>query len=175
MASLRGVLDTNVFLSGIAYPPSVPGKILSAWRHGSMDVLLSTYFLAALCRVLPRLAHRHGMSAAEIDDLVDALSIHAEIVEPLQNTEANLRDPDDQPVLAILLAALKMAEASYLITGDKDFAVKADRPQREPAREWRQDIGNHGSVMNPLDALRHQRSSGVAKPPERQADSSPLA
>lgn len=41
MATLRVVLDTNVLLSGIAYPASVPGKIMAAWRHGSVDILLS--------------------------------------------------------------------------------------------------------------------------------------
>jgi len=72
MATLRVVLDTNVLLSGLAYPSSVPGRILAAWRHGSVDVLLSVYILEELRRVLPRLANRHGLSAAEIDDLVDA-------------------------------------------------------------------------------------------------------
>jgi hypothetical protein len=33
--------------------------------------------------VLPRLANRHALSAAEIEDLVDILSIQAEIVVPL--------------------------------------------------------------------------------------------
>ncbi len=55
------------------------------------------------------------------------------------------------------------------------FAVHADRPQREPARDWRRETGNHGSVINPLDALRHQRFSGVAKPPGREVASSPFA
>ena len=70
MATLRVVLDTNVLLSGIAYPASIPGKIISAWRHGSVDVLLSTYILEKLRRVLPRLAHRHGLTLPEIDDLL---------------------------------------------------------------------------------------------------------
>ena len=83
MATLRVVLDTNVLLSGIAYPASVPGKIMAAWRHGSVEVLLSTYILAELRRVLPRLANRHGLTLAEIDDLVDVLSIQAELIEPL--------------------------------------------------------------------------------------------
>jgi putative PIN family toxin of toxin-antitoxin system len=96
VATLRVVLDTNVLLSGIAYPASVPGKILAAWRHGSVDVLLSAYILDELRRVLPRLAHRHGLTSAEIDDLVDALSIQAEVIEPLPDLEPDLRDFDDQ-------------------------------------------------------------------------------
>jgi hypothetical protein len=31
VATLRAVLDTNVLVSGIAYPASVPGKILAAF------------------------------------------------------------------------------------------------------------------------------------------------
>jgi putative PIN family toxin of toxin-antitoxin system len=121
VATLRVVLGTNVLLSGIAYPASVPGKILAAWRHGSVDVLLSSYIVEELRRVLPRLVHRHGLTLAEVDDLVDALSIQAEIIEPLASVEPALRDADDQPVLATLLAALKISGADYLITGDKDL------------------------------------------------------
>ena len=142
MATLRVVLDTNVLLSGIAHPASVPGKILAAWRHGSVDVLLSAYILEELRRVLPRLAHRHGLTAAEIDDLVDALSIQAEVIEPLADVEPSLRDADDQPVLGTLLAALKTSGANYLITGDKDLLALAERhPIVTPAKFWATHAG----------------------------------
>ncbi len=137
MATLRVVLDTNVLLSGIAYLASVPGKILAAWRHGSVDVLLSAFILDELRRVLPRLVQRHGLTAAEIDDLVDALCIQAEVVEPAPGSQPDLRDTDDQPVLWTLLAALKASDADYLITGDKDLLALADRyPIVTPAKFW---------------------------------------
>ena len=136
------MLDTNVLLSGIAYPASVPGKILAAWRHGSVDVLLSSYIVEELRRVLPRLAHRHGLSLAEIDDLVDALSIQAEMIDPLPSIEPDLRDAGDQPVLGTLLAALKISGADYLITGDKDLLALAERhPIVTPARFWATHAG----------------------------------
>ena len=142
MATLRVVLDTNVLLSGIAYPASVPGKIMAAWRHGSVDVLLSAYILDELRRVLPRLTHRHGLTLAEIDDLVDALSIQAEVIEPLPGVEPNLRDVDDQPVLGTLLAALKASYVNYLITGDKDLLAMAERyPIVTPAKFWATHAG----------------------------------
>ncbi|MBS4097954.1 MAG: putative toxin-antitoxin system toxin component, PIN family [Sulfuricella sp.] len=142
MATLRVVLDTNVLLSGIAYPASVPGKILAAWRHGSVDVLLSAYILEELRRVLPRLAHRHGLTAAEIDDLLDVLFIQAEIIEPSPSEEPDLRDLDDQPVLDTLLAALTVSGANYLITGDKDLLALADRyPILTPAKFWSTHAG----------------------------------
>lgn len=137
MATLRVVIDTNVLLSGIAYPVSVPGRILGAWRHGSIDVLLSAYILDELRRVLPRLASRHGLTLAEIDDLVDMLSIQAEIILPLTIRDPDLRDIHDQPVLGTLLAAQKNAGADYLITGDKDLLVLAGRhPIVTPAVFW---------------------------------------
>ena len=76
--TLRVVLDTNVLLSGIAYPGSLPGKIMAAWRHGSIEVLLSSFILEELRRVLPRLRNRHALSDAEIEDLIDILAIQAE-------------------------------------------------------------------------------------------------
>jgi len=142
VAALRVVLDTNVILSGIAYPASVPGKIMAAWRHGSVDVLLPVYILDELRRVLPRLTHRHRLTSAEIDDLVDALSIQAEVIEPLPSLEPDLRDARDQPVLGTLLAALKTAEADYLITGDKDLLAMAERyPIVTPAKFWETHAG----------------------------------
>ena len=137
------VLDTNVLLSGIAYPASIPGKILSAWRGGSIDLLLSAYILDELRRVLPRLAHRHGLSGAELDDLVDALAIQAEIIEPEPSNNPRLRDAADEPVLDTLLAALTISEADYLITGDKDLLAVAERfPILTPAQFW----SIHGGV-----------------------------
>ena len=106
MASLRVVLDTNVLLSGLAFPDSVPGKILQAWRLGSVEVVSSWFILEELRRVLPRLTHRHKLTSNEIDDLIDSLSIQAEVLEPISTAEATLREADDLPVLGALLAAL---------------------------------------------------------------------
>ena len=137
MATLRVVLDTNVLLSGIAYPASVPGKILAAWRHRSIEVFLSAYILEELRRVLPRLSQRHGLNGAEIDDLVDTLALQADIIEPVLTHEPELRDAADQPVLNTLLAVLKVSGASYLITGDKDLLALSDRyPIVTPAVFW---------------------------------------
>lgn len=140
--TLRVVLDTNVLLSGIAYPGSVPGKILAAWRHGSVDVLLSPFILDELRRVLPRLASRHGLSATEIDDLVDILAIQAAVIEPEPTSDPELRDANDLPVLGTLLAALTAGSADYLITGDKDLLALAERfPVMTPAAFWERHGG----------------------------------
>ncbi len=135
--TLRVVLDTNVLLSGIAFPNSVPGKIMMAWRTRSLEVVLSDFILEELKRVLPRLSHRHQLSTAEIDDLIDILSIQAEILEPCPVQEELLRDHNDLPVLGTLLAALQTNSIDYLITGDKDLlALSAHYPILAPADFW---------------------------------------
>ena len=142
-SALRVVLDTNVLLSGIAYPTSLPGKIMQAWRVGSVEVVLSTYILDELRRVLPRLAARHGLSAGEIDDLVDILSLQAEVLEPLPVADPVLRDVADLPVLGTLVAAMKAGNIDYLISGDKDLLTLADRyPIVTPTQFW----ARHGGL-----------------------------
>lgn len=132
MARLRVVLDTNVLVSGLAYPDSVPGRILGAWQNGGLSLVLSRYILDEMVRVLPRLA-RIKLSLAEIRDLADSFMFLAEIVEPSGKVEKALRDRADAPVLQTLQAS----KADYLITGDKDLLALADRyPIVAPAEFW---------------------------------------
>jgi putative PIN family toxin of toxin-antitoxin system len=137
MAGLRVVLDTNVLVSGLAYPASVPGRIVSTWQQGGLDVVLSKYILDEMVRVLPKLSS-NKRSAAEIRDLADSFLFKAEIVEPGGEVDEALRDAADQPVLGTLLAA----KADYLITGDKDLLALAGKyPIVTPAVFWER----HGS------------------------------
>ena len=132
MPSLRVVLDTNVLVSGLAYPASVPGRIVMAWRQGGLDVALSRYILDEMVRVLPRLS-RVRLNSAEIRDLADSFMFLADIVELSGTRYAQLRDEADQAVLQTLLAST----ANCLITGDKDLLALADRyPILTPAEFW---------------------------------------
>ncbi|TAK53406.1 MAG: putative toxin-antitoxin system toxin component, PIN family, partial [Gammaproteobacteria bacterium] len=132
MSGLRVVLDTNVLVSGLVYPGSVPGRIVEAWRQGSLAVVLSRYILDELVRVLPRLS-KVRMTPAEIRDLADSFVFLADVVEPQGVREPNLRDPADQPVLLTLLAA----NADYLISGDKDLLALAEQYSIiTPAQFW---------------------------------------
>ena len=75
MPLLHVVLDTNLPLSGIAFPASVPGRVVAAWRSGLVNVSLSEYILDELRRVMPKLKHRHNLSGAEIADFIDLLAL----------------------------------------------------------------------------------------------------
>jgi len=129
---MRVVLDSNVLVSGLAYPGSIPGRIVAAWRQGAIDVVLSRYILDEVARVLPRLS-RIRLSSDEIRDLVDTFLFLADVIEPDPEREPELRDSTDQPILALLRAS----QAQYLITGDKDLLALAERyPIVTPADFW---------------------------------------
>ena len=137
MAGLRVVLDTNVLVSGLAYPNSIPGRILNAWQHGAIGVVLSRYILDEVARVLPKLK-RIALTRAEIRDLADSLMLMAETVEPDAKLERALRDKTDQAVLATLRAS----HADYLVTGDKDLLALAERyPIVTPVVFWQRHGG----------------------------------
>ena len=137
MAALRIVLDTRVLVSGLAYPGSISGRIVGAWRNGAIDAVLSRYILAELVRVLPRLNHRLRLSENDILDLVDALALLADLVDPAADagpvSTLLSRDPADVPVLGTLLAS----GADYLVTGGKDLLALAERHSiLTPAQFW---------------------------------------
>ena len=131
------VLDTNVLVSGIVYPQSVPGRIVGAWRAHRINVVLSRYILDEMKRVLPRLS-RCTLDTSEIQELADLFLFLALVVEPQHVTNDCLRDEDDAPVLGTLLAS----QADYLITWDKDLLeLKEEYPIVTPAEFW----DRHGS------------------------------
>jgi len=127
------VCDTNVIVSGIAYPASIPGKILGAWRAGHLRLSVSRFIVDEIARVLPRMK-RAGLTVQESQDLADSFLFLARVVDPTELHEPQLRDEKDLPVLGTLLAS----GADWLITGDDDLLVLADRyPIISPSDFWK--------------------------------------
>ena len=123
---MQVVLDTNVLVSGLAFPSGPPGRIVSAWRAGAFGLVGSDFMLEELARILPSLSHRTGFSAADVRDFLDVMRAMSTIVELgadhlKQAQGSGLRDPDDAPILATLMAS----DADCLVTGDKDLLVLA--------------------------------------------------
>jgi uncharacterized protein len=134
LPNLRVVLDTNVLVSGIAYPASVPGRILAAWRQGALDVVLSHYILDELARVLPRFNESLKWQPNDFADFIDILAFQADIVDPEAMQDGSVRDAKDIPVLGTLIAA----KADCLVTGDRDLLVLAGGYSIvTPAEFWR--------------------------------------
>lgn len=123
---MRLVLDTNVLVSGLLYPGGPPSRLVKAWRAGAFDLVISDFVIDELTRIWAHLASRLNASPNDLADFIDTIGVRAELLRIdaamlAQASTAGLRDPDDLPVLALLIGS----GADYLITGDKDLLLLA--------------------------------------------------
>lgn len=114
---MKVVLDTNVLLSGLMLPESVPGRIVRAWRAAQFELALSEPMLDEIGRVLayPKIERRLKWDQETISRFLLLLQFKADVVDISSATVEVPRDPQDVPVLATLIAG----GADYLVTGDK--------------------------------------------------------
>ena len=124
---MRLVLDTNVLVSGLLYPGGPPSRLVKAWRAGAFDLVISDFVIDELTRIWAHLASRLNASPNDLADFIDTIGVRAELLRIdaamlAQASTAGLRDPDDLPVLALLIGS----GADYLVTGDKDLLALAD-------------------------------------------------
>lgn len=125
---MQVVLDTNVLVSGLAFPGGPPGRLVSAWRAGAFSLAVSDFLLDELARILPAMSARTGFTADDVRDFLDLLRAMAAVVDLgpevlAQAHHSGLRDPNDVPILATLIAAA----ADCLVTGDKDLLALAEQ------------------------------------------------
>ncbi len=113
---MKGVLDTNVIVSGVLKEGNPPDAILRAWRGGAFQLVASAPLLEELIRVLgyPKIARRLGWSLAQQVEFVMALRESAVVVEPRQEIQAVPGDPSDNRIIE----AVVEAEADYIVSGD---------------------------------------------------------
>jgi len=129
---VKVVLDTNVLVSGLMLPDSVPGRIVAAWRGAQFELVLSESLLDEIGRVLsyPKIRGRLRWGQDEIARFLLLLRFKADIVDTMGEKASVPRDPGDDPVLATLLAA----DADCLVSGDSDLLALRDRfPIQTPA------------------------------------------
>ena len=132
---MRVVLDTSVLVSGLLFPGGPPSRLVAAWRGGAFDLVISDFLVDELVRTWRHLAPRLKHTPAEQDDFLDTLRLRSEMVQLdadslSQASAAGLCDPNDVPILAMLIGAA----ADFIVTGDKDLlAVSGTYPILTPA------------------------------------------
>jgi uncharacterized protein len=109
---MRIVLDTNVLVSGLLQPLGNPAQILSLALAGAIQVCHDERILAEYAEVLAR--PRLKLDAALVRDVLAKLELDGVTVDATGQTGLNLPDPDDEPFLAVALAAA----ADFLVTGN---------------------------------------------------------
>lgn len=123
---MRLLLDTNVLVSGLLFPGGPPSRLVKAWRAGAFDLVISDFVVDELTRTWAHLAPRLKASPDDLADFIDTIGVRAELLHIdaamlAQASTAGLRDPNDLPVLALLIGS----GADHLVTGDKDLLAPA--------------------------------------------------
>lgn len=111
---MKIVLDTNVLMSAIFFA-GPPHEILSAWRDGRIDLLVSTDILNEYQRVAEELAGKFPL--IDVSGILDLVMVNAAIVEAPLLSEPVCSDPDDDKFLACAIAG----SSRYVVTGDKQL------------------------------------------------------
>lgn len=122
---MKVVLDTNVFISGLMLPKSIPGKIIQAWSLAHFDLLLSEEMLQEIGKVLeyPKIKKRMGWNPKKISRFLLLLRFKSEIMDISKVSEKVPRDQKDNSVLGAYIAG----HADYLVSGDQDLLELRER------------------------------------------------
>lgn len=117
---IRAVVDTSVLVSSVMVSAGVPAQVFDAWRANRFVLVTSPKILHEVRSTLdyPRIRQKYPVTDAIVDRLVMILEVEAEVAtwEP-DVSEARLRDPNDDMVLACALAG----RASYVVSSDQDL------------------------------------------------------
>ncbi len=135
---MKVVLDTNVLVSGLMYPDSVPGRIVTAWREAQFDVVSSLPQLEEIGRVLsyPKIGRVLKWNSETIEKFLKQLLLRVELAELGEFVDEQLRDASDSPILASLVAS----EADFLVTGDGDLLALRERYSILPPAEFAEKL-----------------------------------
>jgi len=115
---VRAVIDTNVLLSGLLWH-GAPHALLTQVRDGALGLVSSPALLAELEEVIGRVKFDAILvrSATSRERSLAELRQLAEVIEPPPLAVPVCRDPDDDAVLALALAA----QADLIVSGDDDL------------------------------------------------------
>ena len=122
---MKVVLDTNVLLSGLMYPSSVPGRIVEVWVAGRVDLVVSYAQLAEISRTLnyPKIRKITRWTDDRIEAFLRQLLLRAELVDTQDVDVEAPADSTDTPILASLV----VSAADALVTGDNGLLALSQR------------------------------------------------
>jgi putative PIN family toxin of toxin-antitoxin system len=108
----HGVYDTNVVVSAVLKPGSIPASLVALAMEGSVKLFLSPELLAEYREVLKRPVF--GFDQASVDRFLNDLEKASVMVYPAKRLSAALDEPDNR-----ILECAQEAKAHYIVTGNK--------------------------------------------------------
>jgi len=107
-------------------PQGTPARIIGAWQHAQFKVVISSYILDEIKKVLsyPKVRKYLTISEDEVEKYLTLVQFFTDSLEIdtslfFDPSHSALRDKKDSPILATLV----LSQADYLVTGDKDLLV----------------------------------------------------
>jgi putative PIN family toxin of toxin-antitoxin system len=117
---VRAVIDTNVLLSGLLWH-GPPHTLIEQVRASRLSLVSSAALLAELAEVVARAKFQAilARSNTNAERMLAEVRQLAEIVDPPPLPAPVSRDPEDDAVLALAVAA----QADLIVSGDTDLLV----------------------------------------------------
>lgn len=124
---MRVMADTNIYVSTLLFPASLPAKVLLhiADKH---ELVLCDHIVAEIRDVVAR---KRPDLLADVDVLLAQLSYEM-VIAPREPSKL-ISDPKDQPILNAAI----MAGVDVIVSGDKHFLqLDMERPKPMPVADF---------------------------------------
>lgn len=117
---MRAILDTNVVLAGLLWH-GPPHALLQHVRAGTISLITSPALLAELAEVIGRSKFDSILKRTDTSRECTLAEVRrlAEVIAPPPLSQPVCRDPDDDEVLALAVAA----KVELIVSGDKDLLL----------------------------------------------------
>ena len=109
---MKIVLDTDIVVSGLLQAQGNPAQVLSLVLSGAIQACHDERILAEYAEVLAR--PRFKFSPKRVREVLNKITVDGLSVDASSQPALHLPDVDDEPFLAVALAAA----ADYLVTGN---------------------------------------------------------
>jgi putative PIN family toxin of toxin-antitoxin system len=106
------VVDSNVLISGFAFPGGVPYQILQALLRGEIVAVISLFILTEVER---NLRDKLRVRENTVRKAMDFLHEHCAVIDPPEKAAVAELTPADNRILDCAV----QGRAQYLVTGDK--------------------------------------------------------
>jgi len=130
---MKVVLDTNILVSSLIIPASPPHRIYEAWRAGTFVLVTCDEQLEEFHRVTRYDKLRAYIEPAAAGTLLNELRKVAQRIGKLPKVKRSPDAGDDY-----LLALAQVADADYLVTGDRSGLLALKRHGKTPIVTARQ-------------------------------------
>ena len=107
-----GVYDTNVIVSAILKPGSIPASLVGLAMGGPVKLFLTHAVLEEYREVLKR--PKFGFDPSSVDAFLQDIEKACQMVYPTKRVRSALDEPDNR-----FLECAKATKAHYLVTGNK--------------------------------------------------------